>query len=467
MLAQTEWVLFRRLAVFAPGFSQEAVEAVCADWQTRDDPSSSDIFSLLSRLVEQSLVAVETRARETRYRLSENNREFAFDKLQQAGEVELARNRHVAHFRRLAESMEPPLPIAWPNAVVDRLEQEYANIVAALEYSVANAINADNALRLAVALPPEWLLRMSIDKGRKWVEKLYANGGNQLSVQERAKTLLGSAITGYYRGDFSEARDRFERCVELFRQLNHQPQIAFALHHLGIVAGEISDLTGARRYLEESLTICRALDDRCGSAVVLHELGNVCYRQGETVHGRGLVENSLASLRELGIHYWALNARLVSGDIARHEGDYVQASSMYTEAATVLIGHKILKGMLSSVELVRFYWTYVFEAIGYLAAELHLYDRAVCMLSAAHRIRQEISASLSPVKHAENDTYVSAARTTLGEASFNTAWTAGQTLTMDQAVTYAVADEGRPESPGYEQALRSTCLRERSRLAGR
>jgi tetratricopeptide (TPR) repeat protein len=454
MLAQPECVLFRRLAVFAPGFSQEAVEAVCSGWRTRDDPSSSAVFSLLSRLVEQSLVAVETRARETRYRLSDTNREYAFEKLQKAGEVEHARNLHLKYFRRLVESLEPLLPIAWPNAVVDRLEQEYANIIAALEWNVANATNADDALRLAIALPPEWLLRMHTKRGRKWVEKLYSNGGNALSDQERAKTLLRSAFAGYYGGDFSEARDRLERCVDLFRQFNHQPKIAFALHKLGIVASGMSDLTSARRYLEESLTICRALDDRCGSAVVLHELGNVCYWQGETVHGRGLVENSLASLRECGIHYWALRARIILGDIARHEGDYIQASSMYTEAATVLIGHKILKGMLSSVELVRFYWTQVFDAIGFLAADLRLYERAVRMLSAAYRLRQEIGVSLPPVKQAENGTYVSVSRTTLGQAAFDAAWTAGGKMTMDQAVTYAVADEGRPESPGYEQARR-------------
>jgi non-specific serine/threonine protein kinase len=417
----------------------------------RDDLEVSDISTLLLRLEKMSLLVVDTRMNTLRFRFSEKNREYAFEKLKQADELTHARVRHLKYYCHFVQSLEPFVPIAWPNTVVDQLEQEYANIVAAIEWSVTSCQNGDDALRLVSGLPPEWILRIQAVHGRTWLDKLGYQDGMPLTDHERAKIARTLAHIAYYRGDYPQARDSFERSLALSRRSHEDAPIAATLYELGRLASRLCDLPGARDYLEESLTRCRASEDPCGTAIVLCEFGNVCYRQGETAYGRGLVENTLASLRDLGSHYWAFRARLILGDIARHEGDFVRASSMYIEAATTLIGHKILRGLLSSVELVRCYWTDVFEAIGFLAAELKLYRRAACMISAADRIRQKTQSASPPDKQRERDTYRSKARAELGDTAFDVAWAEGGALTFDQAVTYAVADEGRPECAGYKE----------------
>ena len=63
---------FRRLAVFAGGFTLEAAEAVCSQRIKR-----SNILDLLGRLVDKSLVVAESAGGRTRYRLLETVRQYA------------------------------------------------------------------------------------------------------------------------------------------------------------------------------------------------------------------------------------------------------------------------------------------------------------------------------------------------------------------------------------------------------
>jgi len=66
LLSEQERSLFRRLAVFAGGFSLEAVEAICSI----NEIKTADILNLLSHLIDKSLVTVEAQeSREARYRL--------------------------------------------------------------------------------------------------------------------------------------------------------------------------------------------------------------------------------------------------------------------------------------------------------------------------------------------------------------------------------------------------------------
>src|SRR5439155_12231792 len=67
LLTAAEQVVFRRLAVFAGGWSLEAAEVVCAG----EGVEQADVLDLLTRLVDKSLVLAEEQGRQARYRLLE------------------------------------------------------------------------------------------------------------------------------------------------------------------------------------------------------------------------------------------------------------------------------------------------------------------------------------------------------------------------------------------------------------
>ncbi|SRR6266508_4915375 len=84
LLDPGEQTLFRRLGVFAGGWTLEAAEFICAS----EGIATADVLNLLSQLVDKSLVLVEERADEMHYRLLETIRQYAQEKLSEARELE-------------------------------------------------------------------------------------------------------------------------------------------------------------------------------------------------------------------------------------------------------------------------------------------------------------------------------------------------------------------------------------------
>ncbi len=94
LLGESERQVFRRLAVFPASFDLDAAETIAGDEDT-------DVIDTLLRLVDQSLVQYDPAA--GRYRLLETLRHYAADRLADARETELARDRHAEFYRAQAD----------------------------------------------------------------------------------------------------------------------------------------------------------------------------------------------------------------------------------------------------------------------------------------------------------------------------------------------------------------------------
>ena len=104
LLSEPERRLFNRLSVFAGGWTLEAAEAVCSG----DGIEPDDVLDLLLQLVRKSLVvAEESRDGAERYRLLETLRQYAHERLTEAGEVETVHGRHANCYLALAEEAAP------------------------------------------------------------------------------------------------------------------------------------------------------------------------------------------------------------------------------------------------------------------------------------------------------------------------------------------------------------------------
>src|SRR2546430_6511007 len=113
LLTEQEQILFRRLAVFAGGFTIDAVEVVAQGGAI----SARDVLDLLSGLVDKSLGLLETEALEARYRMLETIRQFARERLEEVGEAAERGRRHAPVFLARAEAAGPVLPRpaqGWP-----------------------------------------------------------------------------------------------------------------------------------------------------------------------------------------------------------------------------------------------------------------------------------------------------------------------------------------------------------------
>src|ERR671916_724050 len=77
LLSGPERALFRRLSVFADGFSLDAAESVCGE----EGLGQGGVLELLSHLVDKSLVIARVGSGEARYRLLETVRQYGQEKL--------------------------------------------------------------------------------------------------------------------------------------------------------------------------------------------------------------------------------------------------------------------------------------------------------------------------------------------------------------------------------------------------
>src|SRR6185503_18293121 len=107
ILTENERLLLRRLSAFAGGWTLEAAVEVCAG----EGIDTYEILDLLSQLVNKSLaVGIEHSLHgETGYRMLETIRQYAREKLLEAGESEILRNRHLTYYVKLTKQAEPEL----------------------------------------------------------------------------------------------------------------------------------------------------------------------------------------------------------------------------------------------------------------------------------------------------------------------------------------------------------------------
>jgi predicted ATPase/DNA-binding SARP family transcriptional activator len=209
LLADPERAVARRLAVFAGGATAAAAEGVCAG------PDVDDVFERLASLVDKSLVVAvpQPDGLPTRYRMLETIREYAGERLDEAGEREAAADAHARMVLDLAETAEPHLRTADQLVWLARLRAEADEIDIALRRTVAGG-DAATAHRIVAAMVWSWLIRGRTDEADRWTTTVHGLDG-QVPAQARALSTGFLAVLSVGKGDAAGARRLAETAVAL------------------------------------------------------------------------------------------------------------------------------------------------------------------------------------------------------------------------------------------------------------
>lgn len=199
LLTAPERVVLRRLAVHSGSCALEAAEAVCAG---DDDVPSADVFELLARLVDRSLVVLSDRPDGPRYRLLESVKEYCAEQLRAAGEFDAVRERHCRYYTELARRAGPLLRGPGQQHWLERLDGESANLRAALDFAVRHGAG-ERALRTVNALAWYWVLREPCGGGPPLPGR-----GARGRTRTHAGSRRGHGMAGGYRPAARRARRR-------------------------------------------------------------------------------------------------------------------------------------------------------------------------------------------------------------------------------------------------------------------
>ena len=498
LLDDSQQTLLRRLSVFAGGFILEAVEQVC----TGDSIELRQVAEILSQLVQKSLVVEnEASGRERRYRLLETIRQYAREKLIEAGEEVNIRTRHLKYYLQLLERAEPefktPAQIEW-NA---RLNDERDNIRAALEW--ADNTDVEAGLYISGRLARFWE-DFDLREGEHWLSKFLEAPESHNYPRARAKALYAYGIILHLTMQNSLLKKAAEECLALNRASGDQHGEIDGLILLARFMWASQNIPRARELYQQALDLSESLRDVWRKAFVLGHLGwlgrdwafywketiTLLRKQGDLrllqdVLGplgwcqvmNGDIESAQKNLDEASQLSRISKLRRSMGHILRAlsrieviKGNFEKASALIEEDidTTIKLGHRmdylwnrallghlrVKQGKMPEARDIFVETVYerlrdkdetgivfILEGMADLYVTVGKPEISACLIGWADSTHERLLDARFPLEQADVDKIIAACLAKMGEVAFSDAYYEGQKMSLDEAVAYAMKED--------------------------
>ena len=228
------------------------------------DIRPGQVLDLVARLADKSLLQADQE--HERYQMLATIREYAAERLAEAGERDQARRAHLAYYTEFAERAGARLERAAAadlEAELDGLDAERANLRAATEHARESG-DAVAALRIVGQLGKYAYLRGHYNEIRQWMDLAVA-AGPTAPPQLRARALYGSGRLAQLQCDYEPAVRRLDAALLLYRELGDAAGMASCLQALGSVAREQGRYVRSAQLHAEGLELAKGGGGRAGA----------------------------------------------------------------------------------------------------------------------------------------------------------------------------------------------------------
>ncbi len=455
LLASQEQALLRHLAVFVGGFTLEAAEWVAGSQSDRvtggttphhpvtptpGHPNTPSVLDGIGLLVDQSLLEqVEPSDGALRFGMLETIREFAVERLLASDEETAVRDAHASYFLALVEQTDPEHPAAQEDIQhVPRLGADQDNLRAALAWLETSG-QAEDLLRLATSAAWLWDRLGHYREGLAWLERALAVAQHAApGVYMRALRRVGLLASNIGRHVLADAASASS--LALARSLGDQAGMGWALLILAVQAERQGDHARYGQLQQQSLACFRAAGNKYGLTHALCNLGDWAYAEQDYARSAAWSTEALAIASELPDKQYAADALKALGQLALERHDAADATRLYLQSSQMSIS-------IDDVMAVA-------QTLAGLAGVALLGKQPVYAarwLAAAKAYLESIGATTIGYDE-QYGRALATARTALTSSAFDDAWTAGQALTLHEAVAEAIAETTRMESDGFGRA---------------
>ncbi|MDQ5826230.1 MAG: tetratricopeptide repeat protein [Chloroflexota bacterium] len=339
LLTPAQQLLFRRLSVFAGGFTLGAAGEVCIS----QDGSAVDVLTTITELVDWNLVyRAGSPEAVPRYYMLVTTQEYAVKCLQENGEEAQLRRRHLLFYLDLAEQALAARASGDAEGWLEQLEAEQANFRATLDWGLSNDGDMEPVKRLAVALCWFWELRGCWQEARLWLARLLVQKSDCANYVE-AQLRFYAGRFAYLQSDYITAERLLKESLECSREQDELSTQAWTLNTLGWLAYSRSDYPHAEEFYRRSLYICQAMGDPLAIATTLQAMGATATALGQLETAETLLQESLALRREQGDRQGIARTLNALGLAALHRDDPTRARHLFGESLQLFraVGDKL------------------------------------------------------------------------------------------------------------------------------
>ena len=460
LLTEAEQLLLRRLAAFPESFDLAAAESVCAFGAI----DRLDVLDLVGSLVNKSLVLTEHSPDALRYRLLETIRQFAMERLMEAGTDEAATvsAAHCAHFLAVAEEAGTYLTGPEQGRWYARLDADRANLLHAAHYAASPGGSTRQALRFGGVLRSYWLSRSADEAAsivrpvlarpdarsdlRAWVDAAITaldvwpgsdlqagiRSGPQvieLARQVGEPALLIEALSWYcgmfyFTGEPEKGNPFGAEAVELARQTGDDVHLASSIMAY-LMCRDLTNPEDGERLYAEAFACTQQSGDR-QTAYLLHNNASVrAIRAGNFAAARFHLQQAAQASAEIGEHSHSVPVNV--GWVLRHDREFEAARATFEAALRTSrrIGDKT--GL-----------AYCSLGLACVAGDLGDWHRGAELLGAAQGFIDRLGGPLQDPEGQYRQESIDTIRTRLGAERFDAAYAEGKALSFDDAIALAL-----------------------------
>jgi non-specific serine/threonine protein kinase len=357
----------------------------------------------------------------------ETIREYALDRLTDFGERDQARSRHARYYLDLAERAKPELTgnkqVVW----LRRIHGDLDNLRLAFHW-FAESGSADETLRLATAVWRALWLRGYLSEGREQLRSALARG-EATSAPLRIEALQAASFLARWEGERADESALAEEALALARTSGDSAMMARALLGAGQAAVSLSDFEQAEQLLQESLELARAGAETRPICMALGSLATLYRTAGQPGRARELWQESLPLIRAVGDRYGTAICLFGLASVAIEEGQPEDAPPILAEALALALELDYREGI-----------AYFLEGAAAVAASRGDPKRAATILGRMQAIHGELHFTANADDERLNAHTAEAARAAMGESAFAAALEAGEDMSVEQALAYAIED---------------------------
>ncbi|MFO1303830.1 MAG: adenylate/guanylate cyclase domain-containing protein [Burkholderiales bacterium] len=422
LLSPEEQSLFRRLSVFAGGFTLEAAEAVAHGGAIAQD----DVQDLVGQLVEKSLVILD--AQHDRYRLLETVRQYGVEKQLESDDGFAIHRRFVEHFVDLAERAAPAFVGREASRWLATLDDERENLMAAHAACAVIDGGAELDLRLVRGVRRYFSIRGNFNLLYEiTVEAL----GRERSASRDLLRCRALSDAGQYAlrvGHLEQALSFLEESLAIAREIGDEGRVAVVLQPIGATHLSLGNIDTARRYLDEGLALARQGGDQREVAAALSAMEQFYRVVGDLDAAEIAARDVLAAMRDLDDKQNIGLALINLGMVAILRDKHDEARSMLVEIVEI---NRQLGGTPFNQWIV--------ELAAAIAVASGSHEEAALLYGAAEAMGEASGRRRDAADEAFVRSMLDRIRTTLGSGDYESSLRAGRGLAAAAAMERAEA----------------------------